>query len=178
LTIPNVVSLVRIALIPSITYFLCFSNCTFAGIEYKYIACALFILVALSDALDGYLARKLNQVTTLGKLLDPLADKLLVIAVLIVLIEKRLVPALPVMLIIMRDLTISLFRGLAASRHLIIAASPWGKIKTVLQVIAIAMLILSLPFAIEVLWVSITITLLTGAQIIWNNKEVLYERTT
>lgn len=165
LTIPNALSLLRICLIPSIAYFLYAANYN--------IALALFLLIALSDALDGIVARKLNQVSSLGKMLDPLADKILVIIVLLVLVDLKMAPLLAVMIIIIRDLTISLYRGIAASKSVVVAANLLGKAKTFLQVIAIGMLIIKLPYAVETLWLTVIVTVLSGAQIIWQGREVL-----
>ena len=139
----------------------------------NYIALALFLIIAFSDALDGIVARKLNQVSNLGKLLDPLADKILVIAVLLVLVDLKMAPMLAVLIIIIRDLTISLYRGMAASKNVVVAANLLGKAKTVLQVIAIGMLIIALPYATEMLWLTVSVTVLSGAQIIWQGREIL-----
>jgi CDP-diacylglycerol--glycerol-3-phosphate 3-phosphatidyltransferase len=150
-----------------------FINQSWAGIEYKFIAVVLFLIIAGSDLVDGWLARKLNQVSNLGKLLDPLADKILIIAVLTVMVELKMVPGLAVVLIMARDLAVSLFRGIAGSQKVVIAANVWGKVKTFLQVVAVCMLILSLPQALTFLWLSVIVSWLSGAQIIWQGRAVL-----
>jgi CDP-diacylglycerol--glycerol-3-phosphate 3-phosphatidyltransferase len=152
-------------------------------VSFPFIALVLFLVIALSDALDGMLARRLNQVSSLGKFLDPLADKILVIAVLIVLVEQKIIPALPVIIIVARDLTVSLFRGMAAGpgkpggqaagKGLVIAANRLGKIKTVLEMLATIMLLLALPLAQEALWLAAVLSVLSGLQIVWDNKTAL-----
>jgi CDP-diacylglycerol--glycerol-3-phosphate 3-phosphatidyltransferase len=107
------------------------------------VAVAIFLLAAATDWLDGYLARARGEVTTLGKLLDPIADKLLTVSAFISLVELRLAPAWMVVVIVGREFAVSGMRSIAASRGLIIHASRWGKYKTVSQVVAIALLILT-----------------------------------
>jgi len=173
LTIPNVVSLLRICLVPSLIYLLYFPEQTFGGVQFKFIALALFLVIALSDALDGFLARRLNQVSALGKFLDPLADKILVIAVLLVMVEQKTIPALPVIIIVVRDLTVSIFRGMAAGKGIVIAATLSGKVKTVLEMLVIIMLLLQLPYSLGMLWTVAAISALSGLQIIWRNKDLI-----
>ena len=107
------------------------------------VAVMIFLLAAATDWLDGYLARRRNEVTTLGKLLDPIADKLLTVSAFIALVELRLAPAWMIVVIVGREFAVSGMRSVAASRGLIIAASIWGKYKTVSQVVAITLLILT-----------------------------------
>jgi len=107
------------------------------------VAVVIFLIAAATDWLDGFLARKRGQVTTLGKLLDPIADKLLTVSAFIALVELKLAPAWMVVVIVGREFVVSGMRSIAASRGVIIAASPWGKGKTVSQVVAIALLILT-----------------------------------
>lgn len=106
------------------------------------IATIIFILISCTDWLDGYLARKKNEVTNFGKFMDPLADKMLVIAALLVLIELKVLPSWPVMIIIAREFIVSGARMLAASKGKVIAASYWGKAKTLTQIIAIVAFLL------------------------------------
>ena len=107
------------------------------------VAVGIFLLAAMTDWLDGYLARARNQVTTLGKLLDPIADKLLTVSAFISLVELKLAPAWMVVVIVGREFIVNGMRSIAATRGLVIAASHWGKSKTVAQVVAIALLILT-----------------------------------
>jgi CDP-diacylglycerol--glycerol-3-phosphate 3-phosphatidyltransferase len=107
------------------------------------VAVVIFLIAAATDWLDGFIARRRGQVTTLGKLLDPIADKLLTVSAFIALVELKLAPAWMVVVIVGREFVVSGMRSIAASRGVIIAASPWGKGKTISQVVAIALLILT-----------------------------------
>jgi CDP-diacylglycerol--glycerol-3-phosphate 3-phosphatidyltransferase len=147
MNLPNRLTLVRIFLIPVIL----------AVISLKvgygdYIAAGVFILAASTDGLDGYIARKRRLITTLGKLMDPLADKLLVSAALIALVELHRLPAWVAVVIIGREFAVTGLRALAASEGVIIAAGRLGKIKTVTQIVAISALFLKdLPLLIALL---------------------------
>lgn len=107
------------------------------------VAVSIFLTAAATDWLDGYLARRRGQVTTLGKLLDPIADKLLTVSAFISLVELRLAPAWMVVVIVGREFAVSGMRSIAAARGVVISASKWGKFKTVSQVVAITLLILT-----------------------------------
>jgi CDP-diacylglycerol--glycerol-3-phosphate 3-phosphatidyltransferase len=139
-TLPNWISLGRILLIPV------FMVALLGNIRHgDVIAVIVFSLAAASDSLDGYLARSRKEVTTVGKLLDPLADKLLISAALISLVELDRVAAWVAMVIIAREFAVTGLRLIAAAEHVVIAASPWGKIKTTVQVAAIIALIVDDP---------------------------------
>jgi len=103
----------------------------------------IFLTAAATDWLDGYLARRRGEVTTLGTLLDPIADKLLTVSAFISLVELQVAPAWMVVLVVGREFAVSGMRSIAAARGLIIGASPWGKFKTASQVVAITLLILT-----------------------------------
>ena len=138
----------------------------------RWLALAIFLLAAGTDWLDGYLARKLNQVTDLGKFLDPLVDKLLVLAPLLALVELGQVPAWGVFLILARELTVA---GWRVNQTAIAGANLWGKAKTVLQIVAIALLIAPLPPSWELpalitFWLAVALTLLSGAIYFWPQK--------
>ncbi|TAD75851.1 MAG: CDP-diacylglycerol--glycerol-3-phosphate 3-phosphatidyltransferase [Oscillatoriales cyanobacterium] len=125
----------------------------------------VFLLAAGTDWLDGYLARKLNQVTDLGKFLDPLVDKLLVLAPLLLLVELGRIPAWSVFVILARELTIA---GWRVNQTSISGANLWGKLKTVSQIAAIALLLAPAMdaygiWAIGVFWVSVALTVISGA---------------
>lgn len=133
-------------------------------IESRWICLAVFMAAASTDWLDGYLARKLNQVTDLGKFLDPLVDKLLVLAPLLALVELREVPAWGVFLILARELAIA---GWRVNQPKISGANIWGKLKTVVQIIAISLLIAPLPSAWEIgslvaFWLAVALTWISG----------------
>lgn len=138
MNLANKLTLIRIFLVP---VFLVFISKT--GIPYgSFIATFIFILASLTDKLDGYVARSRNQITNFGKFMDPLADKLLVTAALISLVELHIVPAWAAVAIIAREFAVSGLRSIAAAQGRVIAASWWGKIKTVIQIIAIILLLL------------------------------------
>ena len=127
----------------------------------------IFLLAAGTDWVDGYLARRLNQVTDLGKFLDPLVDKLLVLAPLLALVELGIVPAWGVFLILARELTIAGWRVNPSLQGSISGANLWGKLKTVMQIIAIALLLAPLPtvwypWAMLTFWLSVALTLISG----------------
>ncbi len=107
------------------------------------VAVVIFLVAAATDWLDGYLARLRGEVTDLGKLLDPIADKLLTVSAFIALVELRVAPAWMIVVIVGREFAVSGMRSIAAARGVVIPASHWGKYKTVSQVVAIALLILT-----------------------------------
>jgi CDP-diacylglycerol--glycerol-3-phosphate 3-phosphatidyltransferase len=135
--LPNTLTLVRIFLVPFLVIFLIASADT-----RNYPAAAIFLAAVFTDWLDGRIARSRKQVTTLGQLLDPIADKLLIAAALISLVEIGRVSAWVATIIIGRDIAITGLRGIAASQGLIIAASQLGKYKMAAEVIAVILLIL------------------------------------
>lgn len=130
----------------------------------RWIALAVFLVAAGTDWLDGYLARRLNQVTDLGKFLDPLVDKLLVLAPLLMLIQLGQVPAWAVFLILGRELAIA---GWRVNQPTIAGANLWGKLKTVSQIVAIALLICpttaSSVYSLVAFWLAVALTLISGA---------------
>ncbi|MCP9446946.1 MAG: CDP-diacylglycerol--glycerol-3-phosphate 3-phosphatidyltransferase [Nitrospira sp.] len=137
LNLPNVLTLGRILLIP--IFVLIFMDPT---PDRSLLAAVIFTAAAVTDLLDGYIARRTGQITKLGKLLDPIADKLLVLSALILLVNVDRVGALVAILIIARELTVTGIRAMAAGERMIIAAQTMGKYKMALQVVAIVLLIL------------------------------------
>ncbi len=140
MNLPNALSLVRIFLVPVLVVFLV----VFAQ-PFDKTAAAVFLAAVLTDWLDGRIARSTRQVTTLGKLLDPVADKLLVSASLISLVQVGRAPAWMVVLIVCRDLAVTGMRAIAASQAIMIQASDFGKVTMATEVIAIALLIVGWP---------------------------------
>ena len=141
LNLPNKLTLFRIFIIPVFLLFLLGG----AGGEYsRYIALAIFIIASVTDALDGYIARKTNRVTNFGKFMDPLADKVLVCSALIALIQTGDISSVVVIVIIAREFIITGFRLVASDNGVVIAASNWGKLKTISQMIMVMYLILGL----------------------------------
>jgi CDP-diacylglycerol--glycerol-3-phosphate 3-phosphatidyltransferase len=138
MNLPNKLTILRVCMIPFFVFFALYDLGTSMG---KYIALAIFIIASMTDWLDGYIARRDNLVTNFGKFMDPLADKLLVCAALICLIQMNRLHSVVVIIIISREFIISGFRLIAADNGVVIAASYWGKFKTVSQMIMIILLL-------------------------------------
>lgn len=177
MNLANKITMLRVLMIPIFVVIL------FSDFENNhYIAGLVFAIASGTDCLDGYIARHKGQVTTFGKFIDPLADKILVSAALISLVQLGKVPAWVVIVIIAREFTITGFRIVAASEGITIAASPLGKIKTITQLIAIISLLirnfpfnlLNFPFDYIMLYISLFFTILSGVDYIYKNKHVLY----
>jgi CDP-diacylglycerol--glycerol-3-phosphate 3-phosphatidyltransferase len=145
MNLPNKLTVFRILLVPIIVI-LAYINIPgeVLGISTKFIIIdAIFIIASITDKLDGYLARKLNKVTNFGKFLDPIADKILVISVLLLLTELQKIPAWISIVVIFREFLVSGYRLVAAqSKGTVIAASMWGKVKTTIQMIVIMLVLL------------------------------------
>lgn len=144
----------------------------------RFLALAIFIIASVTDWLDGFLARKNHLVTNFGKFMDPLADKLLVSAAMICLVELGRLPAWIVIIIISREFAISGFRLIASDNGVVIAAGWWGKCKTTSQMIMIILLIADLGGAFAVLeqifiWLSLALTIISLVDYIWKNKNIL-----
>lgn len=172
---PNKLTILRVIMIP---FFVLFMLVPIGGDVHKWVALALFIIASLTDTLDGYLARRDNLVTNFGKFMDPLADKLLVCAAMICLIEVGKLPSWIVIIIISREFIISGFRLIAAENGIVIAANYWGKFKTVSQMIMIILLILHFGGIFVILeqifiWLSLALTIISLVTYIWQNKSVL-----
>lgn len=138
MNLANRITIARILVIPVLMVFLLLRIPDYG----EWIAAVLFVLAAATDAVDGYIARTTDQVTVIGKLLDPLADKLLVSAALIALVELRTLSAWIAMIIISREFAVSGLRMVAVAEGRVIAASVWGKAKTTVQIIAVTAWIL------------------------------------
>jgi CDP-diacylglycerol--glycerol-3-phosphate 3-phosphatidyltransferase len=188
MNIPNKITLSRIFLIPVFILLLSIPfdwgnwdiGNTLLPVSH-FAAGMLFILASATDWVDGYYARKYNLVTNLGKFLDPLADKLLVSAALILLVELGLAPAWVVIVIISREFAVTGLRLVAAGGGLVLAASNMGKLKTVTQIVAIAALLLhnfpfsyiNFPFALIVLYIALFFTVLSGYDYFVKNWHVM-----
>jgi CDP-diacylglycerol--glycerol-3-phosphate 3-phosphatidyltransferase len=165
LSLPNGVTILRILAIPLILVLL-----FYMGRGYQLITGLLFLGAAITDTLDGYLARSRGMVTTLGKFLDPLADKLLIVTALIALIPAREIPVWIVIVIVGREIAITGLRGIAVSQDMIISASTLGKYKTVFEVASIFFLILNgsyfflnfRPIGMVLLWFALGIAVISG----------------
>jgi CDP-diacylglycerol--glycerol-3-phosphate 3-phosphatidyltransferase len=174
--LPNVVTMARVLIVPAVLYFI--DN--FSPVR-SFIAACLYLIASVGDGLDGYLARSRGQVSVLGKFLDPIADKLMVTAVLVFLVAMGRATAWVVVVLIARDLCITGLRSIASSEGMVIAASPGGKIKTALQLVAISMLLvhfnypmLGLGVSVDyqvagsvLLYVSLVVSLASGFEYVW-----------
>ena len=148
--LPNLVTMARVLIVPGVLYFI--DN--FSPVR-SFIAALLYLVASAGDGLDGYLARSRGQVSVLGKFLDPLADKLMVTAVLVFLVAMGRAHAWVVVVLIARDVCITGLRSIASSEGMVIAASPGGKIKTALQLVAISMLLMHFSYPVLGLGVSV-----------------------
>jgi CDP-diacylglycerol--glycerol-3-phosphate 3-phosphatidyltransferase len=135
------------------------------------LAGVVFIAASITDAADGYIARKRKIVTNLGKFIDPLADKILVVAALISLVQLRRIEAWMVVVIVSREFIVSGIRMVAAVEGVVIHASAGGKIKTVSQIIAIVMMIFNIPYALPVMWIAMLLTVWSGWDYLVKSKE-------
>lgn len=177
MNLPNKLTVLRVIMIPFFVFFLLWEggqNQTF-----RLISLAIFIVASLTDLLDGKIARKYGLVTNFGKFMDPLADKLLVCSALICLIQLGQLPAWIVIIIISREFIISGFRLVAADNGIVIAASYWGKFKTVFQMTAVILLIFNIPalslLTDIVLWIAVILTVVSLADYVAKNIRVLTE---
>ncbi|WP_454190628.1 CDP-diacylglycerol--glycerol-3-phosphate 3-phosphatidyltransferase [Paenibacillus sp. Marseille-Q7038] len=190
MNLPNRITLARIFMIPVMMIFLLVdfdfypSPIQFGDYSLPYnqlIAVIIFIVAASTDGIDGYIARKHNLVTNLGKLLDPLADKLLITAVLVSLVEMGSVPSWMAVVIISREFAVTGLRQVALLDGSVVAASSWGKVKTVTQIIAISLLLLnnfpfaliSIPMDVIFIWLATIVTLYSGIDYFVKNKHLL-----
>ena len=177
MNLPNKITIFRVCMIPVFLVFMLVPSIPYGN----YIATAVFAIACASDALDGHIARKHNLVTNFGKFMDPLADKLLVCSALICFVELSYMPAWIVIVIIAREFIINGFRLIASDNGVVIAASYWGKFKTIAQMITCILLIVQLPFAwVEVveqvfIWLSLILTVVSLCEYIWKNRDVLKE---
>lgn len=168
MNLANWITMIRIFLVP-IFMLIMLSDLPYSGL----IAAAVFGLAAATDGLDGYIARSRKQITTFGKLIDPIADKLLISAALVCLIQLGQINAWIAFIIIGREFAVSGLRNVAAAEGVVIAASKWGKLKTVLQIIAIVSLLLNLPGGIYLMWLSVLVTIASGVDYFLNAQELL-----
>jgi CDP-diacylglycerol--glycerol-3-phosphate 3-phosphatidyltransferase len=175
--LPNLVTMGRVVLVPFVLLFI--DN--FSPVR-SFIASLLYLGAAVGDALDGYLARSRGEVSMLGKFLDPLADKLIVTAVLVFMVALGRVPAWVVVVLLARDLAINGLRSVASAQGLVIAASDGGKVKTALQLVATMMLLIYFRYPVLgtsimidyhstglwLLYISMAMSLFSGAQYLRN----------
>lgn len=195
MNLPNKLTLFRIFLVPLIILVWLFPYNQF-GISLpvinigpislpllNIIVLILFIIASLTDMLDGMIARKKNLITTFGKFADPIADKLLVNSVLIVMSYKHMVPVVPVVLMLARDIVVDGCRMMASSNGVVVAAGILGKLKTVLQIITISLVLLnnlpfeliSLPISTLMIWFTAFVSLAGGYSYFMQLKQYIFE---
>lgn len=177
MNLPNKLTILRmIMIIPFVVFMLV----PIGGGAAKWIALALFVVASLTDLLDGKIARKYNLVTTFGKFMDPLADKLLVCAALICLVETGKIPSWVVIIIISREFIISGFRLVASDKGVVIAASYWGKFKTTFQMVMIVLMIADIPaltlVTSIVMWIALILTVISLADYLIKNKDCMADQ--
>lgn len=172
MNLPNKLTILRVIMVP---FFI-----VLYMMNYTLLAFIIFILASLTDLVDGKIARKYNMVTSFGKIMDPLADKILVYSAFCCMVENGLIPSWMLIVILTREFIVSGMRTVAASEGKVVAAGMSGKIKTVLQMIAVPMLLLIgvIPWSLWtsasylMLWASLVMTVYSGIEYILQNKEV------
>lgn len=179
MNLPNKLTILRVIMIPFFVFFMIAPY--FEGYG-NYIAVVIFIVASLTDMLDGKIARKYNLVTNFGKFMDPLADKLLVSAAMICLIETGQLAAWIVIVIISREFIISGFRLIASDNGIVIAASYWGKFKTVFQMLMVIVLIINYPHPVFQMlgmvftYIALILTVVSLMDYVVKNKDVLKDQ--
>ncbi len=177
MNLPNKLTLLRIIMVPF------FIASFYLSVSWRdYLAALLFVLAYATDMLDGRIARKRNLITDFGKLMDPMADKLLSVSALIMLAAMDMLHPVAVIIIVSREFFISAFRLVAVEKGVVIAASGLGKAKTVSQFIAITMTLLQAPirsllagFPLDmlVMWISVLLTVISGVDYVVKNKDAV-----
>lgn len=179
MNLPNRITVLRVLMIPVFLVFL------YSPFQWGYLlGCVVFIVASITDIVDGYIARKDNLITDFGKFLDPLADKLLVTAALISLVDFGTLPAWVAIIIVSREFIVTGMRLIAATKHIVIAASTWGKLKTISHMVMIIVLLFSPILSIDTnkIWVQILIylstllTIISGVDYLVKNKELFDDR--
>ena len=175
MNLANKLTLARVIMIP---VFLVVLFCMAEPMN-RYLAVLIFIVASLTDFLDGYIARKYHMVSNFGKFMDPLADKILVMAAMVSMVALGDLASWVVIVILAREFAITGFRTLAVEANIVMAASWWGKVKTTVQMIMIPIVLLNLPFAFmpvvetALVYLSVFFTVFSGADYIIKNKQVL-----
>ncbi|TAH72158.1 MAG: CDP-diacylglycerol--glycerol-3-phosphate 3-phosphatidyltransferase [Anaerolineaceae bacterium] len=178
MNLPNKITTARVLMIPLYLVFMLVEQIPYG----RYIAGVIFTLAAITDALDGYIARKNNLITNFGKFMDPLADKLLVSSALICFVETHQMPSWVAIIIIGREFIVSGFRTIAADNGLVLAAGWWGKIKTNVQIVMSVMLTVNLDFAfINILetisiYLALALTIISMMDYLLKNHEILFSK--
>ena len=175
MNLPNKLTVLRVVMVP---FFVFFMLTDAGGAANKWIALAIFIVASLTDMLDGKIARRYNLITYFGRFMDPLADKLLVCSAMICLIPSGRLNTAIVIVIIAREFIISGFRLVASDSGIVIAASYWGKFKTVFQMVMIIVLIADLGGVFDLIgqilvWIALALTVISLIDYVVKNRQVL-----
>jgi len=177
LNLPNALALLRILLAPLLFWIILneklFIESGFHITWNYYLASMVFVIASATDFFDGYIAREWNQKTKLGAIIDPLADKMITIAAFLGLMVSGEASAWAIYIIIIRELFITGIRTVAVAEGLNIQASLAGKVKTVMQMIAIGFLLMHWPFGVELLWLAVALTVYSGAEYLWSFRKAL-----
>lgn len=178
MNLPNKLTTIRVLMIPLYLVFMLIPQIPYG----RYIAGVIFVLAAITDALDGYIARKNNLITNFGKFMDPLADKILVCSALICFVELHLMPSWIAIIIIAREFIVSGFRLVASDRGIVLAAGWWGKIKTNVQIVMSVMLTVDLDFkfinVLEVIsvYLALALTIISMMDYLIKNRNIIFEK--
>jgi len=176
MNLPNKLTIIRVLMIPF--FLVALLAQPFGSPVSNYAAVAIYAAASITDWLDGYIARKYDLVSNFGKFMDPIADKLLVSAALIAMIELGYLASWVVIVIISREFIVSGFRLVAAEQSIVIAAGPWGKWKTAVSMIMTIFVLLDIPgtglISQILIWASVILTVVSGIDYIYRNKEVLH----
>ncbi len=173
MNLPNKLTMLRILLVPVFIVLFLWGHDVWAAV--------VFIAASLTDMLDGKIARKYNLISNFGKIMDPLADKILVVSALVCMVELDWIPGWMLIVILAREFMVMGMRTVAAGAGIIIAAGMSGKIKTVLQMLAVIFLLLhdwpislfcGLPLGMILLWAAVVMTVYSGCEYIWQNRAV------
>ena len=187
MNLPNLLTIIRMALVP---VFIVFFYLGQGGARiFCVMALVVFVFASITDAIDGYIARKRGLITNFGKLMDPLADKVLTTAAFIVFVDMHIIPAWMVVVILAREFAITGLRGVAASEGVVIAADFSGKLKTVFQMVAICVILLAYAVSIApmaeaafdfifgagivLMWVAVALTVYSGIEYLWKGRKLL-----
>ncbi len=172
MNLPNKLTLLRVILVPFYVFFMLTDIVPYSPV----IALAIFAAASATDALDGHIARSRNLVTTFGKFLDPLADKVLVVSALMCMVERGVIGAVPVIIIVAREFMVSGLRLVTANEGVVVAAGIWGKLKTAFTMVAQVVIMLGMCFSFEgqtaetaavvyqiLIWTATALTVISGA---------------
>ncbi len=175
MNLANKITLTRLILVPLYIFFAIYT-------DYKLVTLIIFACASITDFLDGYVARKYNMITNFGKFLDPLADKILTLSAFIIFSSQSTISPIITIIIVSREIVISVFRAIAASKDVVIAASIYGKFKTVFQIVTIIIIYIYEYFNIEMdmivttfIFIMTLLTIISGVDYLYKNRKVINE---